>query len=113
VTTGARFAPREPPARDLAAYVSRGVWYAPPCRARIKLLVAAEAITERLPPCMGMVEPIDGNSCYFEMGAATFESLAMHMVLLGVDFEVREPPELMEQLRRLTERYQRAVVPLE
>jgi predicted DNA-binding transcriptional regulator YafY len=113
VTTGARFPPREPPARDLAAYVSRGVWYAPQCRARIKLLVAAEAITERLPPCMGMIEPIDGHSCFFEMGASTFESLAMYLVLLGVDFEVREPPELVEQLRRLTERYQRAVVPLE
>src|SRR5262249_28540990 len=29
LATGMRFTPREPPARDLAAYVSRGVWFAP------------------------------------------------------------------------------------
>lgn len=109
VTTGERFAPRDPPARDLAAYVSRGKWHVPPCRARIKLLVAAEVMTGRLPPCFGLVEPIDEGSCFFDMGASTFESLATHLILLGVDFEVSEPQELISELRRLTNRYQRAI----
>jgi hypothetical protein len=30
--------------------------------------------------------------------------------MLGCDFEVREPPELVEQLARLAERYRRAVL---
>ncbi|MBZ5622642.1 MAG: YafY family transcriptional regulator [Acidobacteriia bacterium] len=110
LTTGPRFAPRDPPARDLAAYVSRGVWYAPPCRARIKLLVAAEVIAGRLPPGIGLIEPIDEHSCFFEMGASTFESLAMHLVLLGVDFELTGPSELVDQVRRLTDRYRRATI---
>jgi len=112
-TTGPRVPPRDPPARDLAAYIARGVWFAPPCRARIKLLVAAEVMAERLPPCIGLVEPIDEHSCFFDMGASTFESLAMHVVLLGVDFELSEPVELVDQIRRLTDRYRRATVHLD
>jgi predicted DNA-binding transcriptional regulator YafY len=108
LTTGPRVAPREPPARDLAAYVARGVWFAPRCRARIKLLVAAESVAERLPPHIGLIEPIDEHSCFFEAGASTFESLAMHLALLGVDFELTEPLELVEQVRLLAERYRRA-----
>ena len=109
LTAGPRFTPRDPPARDLAAYVARGVWYAPPCRARIKLLVAAEVVAERLPPGIGLIEPIDEHSCFFDTGASTYESLAMHLALLGVDFELTGPSELEDQVRRLIDRYRRAV----
>ena len=51
------------------------------------------------PPCFGAVEPIDDHTCWFETGAATFESLAMHLALLGVDFEVTGPEELVVQVR--------------
>ena len=34
-------------------------------------------------PYVGLIEPIDEHSCYFETGAATFESLAMHLGLAG------------------------------
>jgi hypothetical protein len=34
----------------------------------------------------------------------------MHLVLLGVDFEINEPLELVEEVRRLTDRYRRATV---
>lgn len=109
LTAGARVAPRRPPAQDLAAYVARGVWYAPRCRARVKLLVSAETIAERVPPCVGMIEAIDPGSCFFDMGASTFESLAVHLVLLGVDFEVSGPAELVAEVRRVAERYARAI----
>ncbi len=109
VTTGDRFAPRDPPAKDLAAYVSKGAWLAPRCRARVKLLAAAELIAARLPPGIGMLEPIDARSCFFEVGAATFESLAMHLMFLGVDFELDGPQELLDQVGRLGERYRNAV----
>jgi predicted DNA-binding transcriptional regulator YafY len=108
VTTGARFVPRDPPARDLAAYVNRGIWYAPPCRARIKLLASAQSIAERWKPGASLLEPIDEQSCYLDAGDSTFEVLAMHLVLLGVDFELTGPPELVMEVRRLGERYRRA-----
>jgi hypothetical protein len=37
----------------------------------------------------------------------------MHRVLLGVDFELTEPVELVEQVRRLTDWYRRATAHLE
>lgn len=105
---GVRFVPRDPPARDLAAYVFQGGWSAARCRARVRLFVAAGVIAERLPASVGLIEPIDEHSCFFETGASTYESLAMHLSLAGVDFEIIEPPELVEEVRRLAERYRRA-----
>ncbi len=87
--------------------MTRGVAYAPPSRARIKLLVAAEIIAKRLPAGIGVIEPIDEQSCFFDVGAPTYESLAMHLALLGVDFEIIEPPELAEQVRRPSVRLRR------
>jgi predicted DNA-binding transcriptional regulator YafY len=112
VAAGARFTPREPPAQDLAEYVSRGVAYAPPCRARVKVRAAAETVAKRLPPFgAGLVEPIDDASCYLELGAGCFDGLAMHLSLLGLDFEVEVdgPTELIEAVRRLASRLERAV----
>ena len=105
---GPHFIPREPPARDLAAYVARGVWYAPPCRARIKLFVAAKVVAERWPPSIGLIEPIDEQSCFFEVGASSFEGLAAHIASFGVDFAVTEPAELVDHVRRLASRLSRA-----
>ena len=104
---GARFVPREPPAGDLAAYVTRSGLSAR-CRARVKLFVPAAAMAGRLPPHLGLIEPFDERSCFFETGASTYEGLAMHLSLVGADFEVIEPAELVEEVRRLAERYRRA-----
>jgi predicted DNA-binding transcriptional regulator YafY len=65
-------------------------------------------IAERLPPSMGLVEPIDERSCFYETGSSSYESLAMHVSLIGADFEIIEPVELVEEIRRLAERYRRA-----
>ena len=111
LTLGARFEPRDPPAQDLAAYVTRGVWYLPRYRARVKLLAPAETVAQRLPPYMGVIEPIDERSCYFEGGAASYENLALHVAMLGVDFEVAEPPELLDQMRILAARMLRSNAP--
>jgi predicted DNA-binding transcriptional regulator YafY len=109
LTTGPRFSPRDPPSRDLAAYVSCGAWSTWQFRARIKLLAAAEVMAERIPSWVGLIEPIDQHSCLVETGAPSFESLAMHLSLLGVDFEVAGPAELVDEVRRLGNRYLQAV----
>jgi predicted DNA-binding transcriptional regulator YafY len=109
VATGARFVPREPPARDLAEYVTKGMWAAPACRARVKLLVAAEAVAERLRNWGGVIEPIDGTSCWLEVGESSFEQVALYLACTGVDFEVSGPPELIAEVQRLSDRYRRAV----
>jgi hypothetical protein len=92
----------------LFAYVSRGWWQASPCRARIRLAVSAEIASKRVEPYFGLIEPIDDESCYFDVGASTFEGVAMHLALLGFDFSVSEPPELVTAIRELAARYARA-----
>jgi len=107
VSTGARFTPRQPPAEDLAAYVTRGA-FAPVCRARVKMLTAAETILKWLPARSAMVEAIDEAHCVVELGAPCVEFLAMRLAMFGVDFEVEEPPELVEAVTRLAQRFARA-----
>jgi predicted DNA-binding transcriptional regulator YafY len=105
--SGERFNPREPPARDLAAYATQSGVNAR-CRARIKVLASAAALMGRFPPHLGLIEPIDARSCFLETGASSYENIAMHLSLIGADFEIVEPAELMEEVRKLSDRYRRA-----
>jgi predicted DNA-binding transcriptional regulator YafY len=104
---GARFALREPPARDLAMYVTQSGVNAR-CRARLKLFASAASLAEWLPPFLGLIEPIDARTCLIEAGSSSYQSLAMQLSLIGVDFEIIEPAELVEEVRRLAERYRKA-----
>jgi predicted DNA-binding transcriptional regulator YafY len=104
LTLGERFSPRRLPERDPTLW-----WTVAPCRARVKLLASADMVAGRLPASVGRIEPVDGNTCWFETGASSFESLAMHLSLLGVDFEIEEPPELVGQVERLADRYRAAI----
>jgi predicted DNA-binding transcriptional regulator YafY len=107
LTAGPRFAPRELPSKDLASYVANAAgWKAAPCRARIKLFASAAVMAARIPPCIGLIEPVDESTCIFDVGSSSFEVLAMHLTLLGVDFEVHEPGALVEEIRKIAHRYQ-------
>ena len=109
IATGQRFAPRDPPEGDFAAFVSRSVAYAPyPHRAQIVLHVSIEKAAERVPPGAGTLEALDDHTCELRMGASSLDTLSVYLGLIGFDFEVREPPELVEHLRWLAERFTRA-----
>jgi hypothetical protein len=41
-------------------------------------------------------------------GASSLDSLSVYVALVGFEFEVREPPELVERVRWLAERFSRA-----
>jgi predicted DNA-binding transcriptional regulator YafY len=108
VSTGARFVPRDVPDGDIGAYVSRSVSSAPyPFRAKVILRASIESMTERVSPSAGLLEAIDSQSCLLHTGAHTLDALAW-ISLLGVDFEVQEPPELIEHLRGVLGRLTRA-----
>jgi predicted DNA-binding transcriptional regulator YafY len=107
--TGPRFTPRPPPYDDIATYVSRRVSSAAwRHQARVLLHAPAEQITERVNTAVGLVEPVDEQRCVLVTGGNSIDSLAVHLGLLGVDFEILEPPELVEHVRLLGERYRRA-----
>jgi hypothetical protein len=55
------------------------------------------------------VEAIDEHTCIINVGSDTPQMLAVYLGMLDADFEVGEPAELLEQLRRLADRYRRAI----
>jgi predicted DNA-binding transcriptional regulator YafY len=109
--TGQRFIPRGlPEGGDLAAYVSRRVSAAAwRYHARVRVHAPAEKIRRQIPAAAGMVEAVDEGSCVLHTGADTLETLAVYLGMLGADFQVGEPPELVAHLSALADRYRRAI----
>src|SRR5579862_3628557 len=110
LAAGSRFSPRKPPDGDFAAYVSRSIGYAPyPHRATVILHAPREAAAERVPASVAVIEPIDEHCCRLRTGAFSLDMLCLYLAFIGFDFEVLEPPELIEHLRVLAGRFSRAV----
>ncbi|TMM03004.1 MAG: YafY family transcriptional regulator [Actinobacteria bacterium] len=104
-----RFVPREPPAEDLAAYVARRVSATRDrYQARVILRAPLAEVAPRVPPAAGTLEAIDARSCLLLTGADWLGGLAVYIADIGVDFEIVEPPELVELVRRLADRFARA-----
>lgn len=106
--TGPRFTPRELP-DDAAAYVAEGVTSrAYRYQAVIVLHASAEALAQYTWSGFGTVTARDGGSCELRTGFESLDALAMYVGMLGVPFEVREPPELAGHLRTVAARLTRA-----
>lgn len=101
-----RFSPRDPPATDLAAYVARGVSTARDrYQARVILHAPADEIARRVTHATGTLEPIDDHRCLLRTGSDWLDGLAIYIAGIGVDFEIAEPPELIERVRLLGLRF--------
>jgi predicted DNA-binding transcriptional regulator YafY len=110
-STGVSFAARKLPARDAAAYVDQSISDTPSrYAARVTVQASMEEITSRLPPYWGTFKPIDSHTCEYRAGDDDLGWLAMRIAMLGVDVTVHEPPELIEHLRALARRLDRAAV---
>jgi predicted DNA-binding transcriptional regulator YafY len=109
IVSGQAFTPRSAPDEDVAAYVTRSVTIAPyRHNARVVLHATLEAMRERIPPSAGRLEAIEGEQCRFHTASSTLESMAVWLGMLSVDFEVEDPPELRDHLRRLAKRFAQA-----
>ncbi|MGA5508458.1 helix-turn-helix transcriptional regulator [Streptomyces umbrinus] len=107
---GPRFTPRQPPADDLAAYVSKGVSVrAYATHAVVRLLVAKEEAAQRISPSAGTLEAESDGSCILRTGAASLDVMVIHVMLMGVEFEVLEPVELVEAIRTARDRLSRTL----
>ena len=51
---------------------------------------------------------VDDRSCILDTGADSLDMLAVYLGLLGVDFTVTEPQELVERIQLLGDRYAKA-----
>lgn len=110
ITTGQRFTPRDPPEGGFAAFAARSVAYMPTMHsARILFRAPAEQVSERIPEGAGTLEAISENNCMLQTAARSLDTLAIYLALVAIDFQVIDPPELVERLRLLVERFSRAL----
>ena len=108
-TTGTRVPPRRPPADDPAAFVTSQLYdLAPVVRAVVTLALPADRAAALLGDHAGELRPVDDASCRWYSPEDTVDWLAVRLALLGCDFTVHEPVELVDHLRRLGSRITRA-----
>jgi predicted DNA-binding transcriptional regulator YafY len=102
--SGPRFTPRQPPA-DLPGYVSQSVSTAP-YRYQAKLLMHAPLaiMAERTSPSSGRLEAVDEHTCLLHTGSNSLDELAVYVAIKGVDFDILEPPELLDKIGELAGR---------
>jgi predicted DNA-binding transcriptional regulator YafY len=107
---GPRFTPRPlPPDGEVAAQIVRGVGEATwRYRARVIVHAPATYVRGRLPIPVD-VQPLTDDRCTFEPGSDHPEMLALYLGMLDADFTIVDSPELVDALRKLTRRYQRAI----
>jgi len=106
--TGSRFRPRELPAEDAAAFVRAGIgrlW------AVYDVEVLAEAPAGQVRERIGRwvtVEPYGPGRCRIRMSTDALEWTLMGLGVMGAEFSVVSPPELVDQLRDWGGRFTRA-----
>lgn len=112
-TPGAsHFSPAPMEGGDYAAFVLRDVAFSGwNVHCRIAVDAPAEEVLQRINPTVGVVETIDDDHCVLVTGADSVEVVAVWIGMLGLDFHVDEPPELVAHLRTLATRYAAAVPP--
>ncbi len=109
--TGARFAPRELPTGDAAEYLRRSMqWRGDSYEIVVAFAAPVREVAARLPGWIGPPEPVgDGTSCVLRATVSdAVEWMAVRLAMLGVDFRVQEPPELVACVRALGARLTRA-----
>lgn len=104
---GPRFAPREVPGGDVAAFVSgrfRGSTGADrwPCTGTVVLSLPARDVVPYIGD--GVVEELDGARCRVEVGAWSWVALAASLNRFDTDVEVVGPPELADAFATLATR---------
>ncbi|MEV6399791.1 WYL domain-containing protein [Streptomyces sp. NPDC051907] len=98
-----RFRPREAP--DAAPYVQEGVASRVyPHQARVLVHASADTVRAQIPASAAVVRPRGSGLCEVLSGAASLDAVLLHVLLLGHDFEVLDPPELGARCRVLAER---------
>jgi predicted DNA-binding transcriptional regulator YafY len=98
-----RFRPRAAP--DAAAYVQESVASRVyPHRARFLVHAAAGTVRAQIPASAAVVRGRGSERCEVISGAGSLDFVLVHVLLLGHDFEVLDPPELGSRCRALAER---------
>jgi hypothetical protein len=110
MATKRHFEPTPLPGGDYTAFVLRDVAYAGwTVHARFTVFAPAAEVLSRINPTVGVVEAVDDGTCVLVTGSDSYEVMAVYVGMLGLDFSITEPAELVEHLRVLGARYLRAL----
>jgi predicted DNA-binding transcriptional regulator YafY len=108
---GARFRPRELPAKNAAAFVERSLQsYPSRYEARVTVECPAEELAGRR-WLGGDVTPLADNRCELRTSDDNLDWLAMRIAMLSAPYEVHGPPELIERLQAIAAGIDHATVP--
>ena len=106
--TGHRVTIEEPP--DPVALVQAAISTAPyQHQARVALAAPLAAVEPRVPPTTGVLAAIDESHTMLTTGGDDLDGIVFHLLSLGVDFVVHEPPALREHIETLRRRLAGAV----
>ncbi|WP_214108005.1 helix-turn-helix transcriptional regulator [Acrocarpospora catenulata] len=106
--TGSRFRPRDLPAADAAEFVRTGLDNLPrPYQVEVLVDAPAATVRERIGK-WSTVEKIDAEHCRVRMTADSLDWPTMALGVLGADFRVLNPPELLDQIHNWGARFNRA-----
>jgi len=98
-----RFRPRAAP--DAATYVQEGVASRVyPHQARFLVHASADTVRAQISASAAVVRRRGNERCEVLSGAGSLDFVLMHVLLLGHDFEVLDPPELGRRCRALAEK---------
>jgi len=107
---GGRFEPRSLPAEaDPAAYVAANLAGARQAHEAVVIVHCPAAELRARRWLWGTVEPAGDRACEYRTGDDDLDWLALRIAMLPWDFEVREPPELIDRLRSARRRIDAAV----
>jgi predicted DNA-binding transcriptional regulator YafY len=103
---GSTFMPREAP--DAAAYVRRSISTSPyRYTARVRYQAPREAIERVFPAASVEVEPDGPDACILTSGADDPDRMVLYLALPNCEFEILEPPEVIEAARTMAARLMR------
>ncbi len=107
--TGRLFHERELPDSDITTYLARNVSRASwRYTAHIEIDAPAAMVREQIDIATGSVTPLTDDRCLLESGADSLWMIAVWCAALDRDFRVAGPPELVDYIRLLADRYARA-----
>jgi predicted DNA-binding transcriptional regulator YafY len=107
---GTTFMPREAP--DAASYVSRSISSSPYQHiATVRYAASKEEVAQHFSPSSATIEADGTDSCVVTTGADNPETLALYLAMVGCDFEILGPPEVIAGAQVNAERLRRAAPP--
>ena len=106
---GSTFVARDAP--DAAKYVQKSISSSPyRYVARVRYLASEEALAQHFSPASVTIEAEGPDTCIVTAGADDPERMILYFATVGYDFEILEPPEVVEAAAIVAERLGSAAV---